>query len=634
MEEGKKQRQQNACDACRRRKVRCDSAGDICSNCASLQMECTHTFEKKKRGPKGPSTKRTTTQRSLVNSVLSSSFVLPSDPGVIHKMLVDLAKFAKSLDRRLSSLRLDVRDLESASPADLPQAPDEDNAEDNRDEVDALTSSLKSLILTSNRHLGKSSYFVFLQSTVQKLGADRDDGYLRRVFTSYQRPECWIVQPWQRILTTTQDHQPLDFPPQPLLQTLIHTYFTTTNTLFPLLHRQTFEHAVACNLHLHHRPFGYVVLGLCAVASRQVYDPGVLASESWYSAGWKFFSQIPVIKGNLMDQPTVEDVQICVLSALFLQLTSTSDAVWTIVGLGIRHCQEIGVSSSRTSSPPQHEQQLLRAYWILKMIDIFMGVILGRSSDGDIPPQEPEPEGEGGEEDGNLAFFQTYCKLVKIVRSVQGLYTSKSISKPKLKQDTVIELDSALNQFTNNIPLHLQYTNAKTSTNYTLFWQATILKVMAHWVEIHVHRVAASSASVETNNSDNTKNADDTQDGTTDNDTHRTILLSAARSIVHILEALHERTEREGRQSPPPGPGVEYETQDVQPSMDMWLFGYGFGYVFSLLLNGVSGADDAMRCVDSLPEETTGDGADRDAFVAGLAMEGLNSGVQGQVAWF
>jgi hypothetical protein len=116
-------------------------------------------------------------------------------------MLIDLARFARYLDRQLSLLRSDVHDLElestSADPntSPTPRTPDDNVAEDNQHEMDTLTSSLKSLIITSNRHLGKSSYLMFLQSAMQRLGADRDDEYLKRVFTSRQRPEYWAVQP-------------------------------------------------------------------------------------------------------------------------------------------------------------------------------------------------------------------------------------------------------------------------------------------------------------------------------------------------------------------------------------------------------------------------------------------------------
>ncbi|KAJ8095359.1 hypothetical protein PM082_023129 [Marasmius tenuissimus] len=52
----KKRRLQNACDECRRRKIKCDSAsmpGNVCTNCITAKTECMHVLAlaKKKRGP-------------------------------------------------------------------------------------------------------------------------------------------------------------------------------------------------------------------------------------------------------------------------------------------------------------------------------------------------------------------------------------------------------------------------------------------------------------------------------------------------------------------------------------------------------------------------------------------------------
>ncbi|KIM93686.1 hypothetical protein OIDMADRAFT_137431 [Oidiodendron maius Zn] len=43
----------HACDACRRRKVKCD-ATDLCANCRISRLPCQYTYKPKKRGPKAP----------------------------------------------------------------------------------------------------------------------------------------------------------------------------------------------------------------------------------------------------------------------------------------------------------------------------------------------------------------------------------------------------------------------------------------------------------------------------------------------------------------------------------------------------------------------------------------------------
>ncbi|KAI9595250.1 hypothetical protein BDF19DRAFT_342182, partial [Syncephalis fuscata] len=46
-----RQRTGRACDACRRRKVRCDGAIPHCSNCRTANVSCTFLDAAKKRGP-------------------------------------------------------------------------------------------------------------------------------------------------------------------------------------------------------------------------------------------------------------------------------------------------------------------------------------------------------------------------------------------------------------------------------------------------------------------------------------------------------------------------------------------------------------------------------------------------------
>ncbi|RKP27258.1 hypothetical protein SYNPS1DRAFT_6844, partial [Syncephalis pseudoplumigaleata] len=47
----KRQRVSRACDACRRKKVRCDGVRPVCGNCSAFHFECTYLDAAKKRGP-------------------------------------------------------------------------------------------------------------------------------------------------------------------------------------------------------------------------------------------------------------------------------------------------------------------------------------------------------------------------------------------------------------------------------------------------------------------------------------------------------------------------------------------------------------------------------------------------------
>ena len=53
------------------------------------------------------------------------------------------------------------------------------------------------------------------------------------------------------------------FPPDDLIPELVGNYFTYTNILFPLLHRPTFEKAVAEGLHTRDTGFAGVFMLVC-----------------------------------------------------------------------------------------------------------------------------------------------------------------------------------------------------------------------------------------------------------------------------------------------------------------------------------------------------------------------------------
>jgi hypothetical protein len=49
---GKRRRLHGACDACRRKKIKCDSAKmprNTCTNCISSKVECTHNIPRQKK---------------------------------------------------------------------------------------------------------------------------------------------------------------------------------------------------------------------------------------------------------------------------------------------------------------------------------------------------------------------------------------------------------------------------------------------------------------------------------------------------------------------------------------------------------------------------------------------------------
>jgi hypothetical protein len=174
-----------------------------------------------------------------------------------------------------------------------------------------------------------------------------------------------------------------DFPPDDLLKTLIDRYFAEFNDVLNLLYRPAFERSVEAGLHLRNERFASVVLLVCAVGSGYVDDSRVLIDGAMSSSGWRFFNQVQIVRKSLLAPPALYDLQIiCVsqffvfvwtrlskcfqqLAVMFLKPWSVPQAYWSLLGMGLRMAQDIGIHRKRTFSknPNVQEEQWKRAFW-------------------------------------------------------------------------------------------------------------------------------------------------------------------------------------------------------------------------------------------------------------------------------
>jgi len=151
------------------------------------------------------------------------------------------------------------------------------------------------------------------------------------------------------------------------MTSLFNLYFKQVNVFYPLLHRPTFEKAVAEGLHLHDALFGSTVLLVCAVGSLYSDDPRVFldGTDSAHSCGWKWFSQVQVVKKSLLAPPSLYDLQFFSLSVMFLERSSAPQACWTMVGIGIRLAQDVGAHRRKVYNHQLTVEDELwkRAFW-------------------------------------------------------------------------------------------------------------------------------------------------------------------------------------------------------------------------------------------------------------------------------
>ncbi|KAJ3762912.1 fungal-specific transcription factor domain-containing protein [Lentinula raphanica] len=536
-------RLQNSCDNCRRKKIRCDSStmpNKVCTVCLNAGIECKHTNTPKKRGPKP----NHTAQSALVNAILAEplSYTIPDDHAGVRELLVDICHYVRFLEKELSRLRrATVSGPASASGHPSPSpGPDSESVQSNADslitksaiggvfsdedsddiDTNTISEDFKHLSLYHSRprHYGMSSNFVLAQTLLEvDFQHDLDIGLLLKRF---ERPLFWTINPWQREVPFMTPDTPLVFPDSELLQNLISIYFSEFDPYLPLLHRETFEQSIKDGLHLRERCFGKVVLAVCALASRYSNDPRNMISGApcpEHSLGWPWFRQVAVVQTtSFIDPPRVYNLQLFVLSVVFLQGTTTSESSWIIIGTAIRLAEAIGVhrKSPGPGRPRTIERELWnRAFWALVNIDVTVSMFLGRPrattfDDFDLElPAECDQEYWENHEDPDKNFVQPagkpsvmsfwihYTKLQQIAAAVHRLiypikkldvWRRMGITGRTWHQRAVMEIDSLLNQWIDNVPEHVKWDPNRKDPVFRQ--QSVILYTTYYWVQVQVHK--------------------------------------------------------------------------------------------------------------------------------------------------
>ncbi|KAK7451800.1 Gypsy retrotransposon integrase-like protein 1 [Stygiomarasmius scandens] len=526
----------NACDECKRRKIRCDSEimpNNICSHCINSGTVCAHKRVQQRRGPKPWSVRTAASQpvNTIVTNILAATpsdpVEVPEDKEVTRKIMTKLANRIRELEEELKRLLISreislqlkgSKDSESPLSTSSPNsAPEAVKYSEETDSVEDLTQQLSkfSFGFPSNTHFGESSNLMLMMAAMdhgKKLhGPNLPDW--NTVFSTVKRPEFWNIVSWPTWCSSTSMGQspPLEFPPQSQLEQFVDAYFVERDAFHILLHRPTFEKLISEGLHLRDDAFGAVVLAICALGANSVSP----CPKSDTSAD-RWISQIRLEKFVFSPKLELYHLQLYCLYIAYLHSTSSGvDLSWLIVGIAIRRSQEKGAHRRliANSERPTVEGELWkRAFWMLVVIDTYATTMFGRPraisiQDFDLDPLvecddeywEPadskqafmQPEGIPSK----ISYWNNYLKLIEIhgfalltIYSVRKseLGSKMGIGDTEWYEKAVMELDSALNKWLDSVPEHLKWENQNDTSIF--FSQSAILYSAYYWVQIQIHR--------------------------------------------------------------------------------------------------------------------------------------------------
>ncbi|KAJ7902064.1 hypothetical protein B0H14DRAFT_3724432, partial [Mycena olivaceomarginata] len=377
-----------------------------------------------------------------------------------------------------------------ASPTP-PSLPEEDLSHDE------LAERFRQFELGSLKHrfFGSSSGFMLMKNAILV----KEDYMGRSVVAQFRRPEFWNIRPWEE--APASETPQYVFPDQDLMNSLISIYFTVLHPTFPLLHRPSFERSV-------------------------------------------------MIRKSLFDEPSIYEVQLYCLITLFTLGTSSPQASWLYLGLGIRFIQERGEHRRKRDGHKftADDELWKRAFWFVAGSQFLishdtLGVgacfLWTERYDVELPLEvddeywdNPDPEQAFKQPPGKpslITFFVCHIRLCEILGStLRRLYASNKsrvlmgLVGSDWEQRAVAELDSAMNEFLGGLPDHLRWDPNRTGV---FFDQSAVLHAMYYNLQITIHRPYIHQPTILAFPS-------------------LAICTSAARSVIHVVDVWITRLQR------------------------------------------------------------------------------------------
>ncbi|KAF8824416.1 hypothetical protein HHX47_DHR8000398 [Lentinula edodes] len=511
-------------------------------------------------------------------------------------MLISMAKYARSLELRInhstqatSSMTSNstlVVSADSVSPESSTKISSESGlvsgSSDKEDsEGEQLMENFKTLSIgPQQRHFGRSSTYMFLYGSMEINGKVKSHMPLEYDL----KPELWATDIWKWVPEPEEPHY--TFPDDDLLWDLIKIYFEQISPYsFPLLHKPTFERAVTSGHHLSDHNFGATVLAVCSLASRHSDDPRNYINAMDYEQliGWKWFRQIRLVRPSFVDTVSLYELQLYCLAFSYLSSTTIADALWPLIGLGIRFSQERGVHRAKPGPRTPENELWVRAFWCLIGLDIIQGITFGRppaTTPNDFDVDQPAEcddeywECSSGEQfiqppgkPSMLSFGVHYNELLQIAGSIQR--TIYAVKRPdsnqfackhpheqssiEWNQRQVIKHDSALNQWLDSLPEHLRWDPHR--VNPVFFSQTVILHHTFYFVQMTLHKKFVMRITQPLNYSSDSGSSPESNTTSNTSSTHKSsaylemrmsfpslaVCANAARCTVNISQAHHQR---------------------------------------------------------------------------------------------
>lgn len=505
----KRQRVSRACDLCRKKKIKCDGASPICSNCQTFSLECTYKDTTKKRGPPKGYIEAIENRLHKLEGFLNEIVKEEKDPRT-QELLKELRSPLETplgeqikgrpqrRQRKRNNTQLESTISGESPNVDSPLSPLFDSPTLSHSELPTLNDPPVSSSTTDTsisdlndskgllsmdehgqtRYLGKSSGFYLLQnSRTYQNGAFHFAGYCHELSSKANKKgqegnssatEVFIPGPKKKNVNV----DPLELPEKELSEHLIVLYFTHFYPVLPLFYKKRLVGRLTP-----HEPISPLLLNaIYAIASRVTPDERVRSDpNSPDTAGDIFFERAKCLLDDYYDTPRISTVQALLLMASHQMGAMKAARAWLYSGMAFRMAQDLGLNRNcdHWNITPEERERRKRVFWCCYIVDRITSAIYGRSAnfeerDCDVPfPTvdddemiKPTCKDSSRPPAGILEVFIQTIKICDILGHVL-----KNIYYAKAKHHTsshhidhiLTTLNRQLTQWHSNLPVALQY---------------------------------------------------------------------------------------------------------------------------------------------------------------------------------
>ncbi|PYH93431.1 hypothetical protein BO71DRAFT_327675 [Aspergillus ellipticus CBS 707.79] len=459
-----------ACNTCRRKKVKCDGKRPACSPCHAFNLQCAYQdgVDRRSRSSRAYVEELEKRVESLQEQLRSDR---PRDR-LQHSVEVQQGAYSPS--------RLSRSDAVSSQPSHLdtrehPSKHDELMDQDHSCSTSSGGANDQAYLINVQdgrmRYFGASSAFSALPNTIVS-GSGNQTRTEARQRVPRQCATAWQLSNWvPRALQTGLDQcisEPLPSKKETLQ--LISEFFTSFNQAIPLFDETSFMRLVERQYSWNPDDSAswWISLNIAlAIAYRERAHAASDASGNWNKSLGHVKNALNVVVEIFLRYADLSAVQGLLGLALYFQGTPNPQALFIFAAAAMRLAQSMGLHRNNSSGvPSSEEEQRRRTYWIAFQLDADISIRVGRppiqdSEDFDtsLPAENPH-DGKGiiTIEGTRINFFRLLVQLSLVQRRVyRHLYTVTARQQPNGKVVQELKLcEEALLEWKSKVPQRLQ----------------------------------------------------------------------------------------------------------------------------------------------------------------------------------